>query len=152
MYHITTRSIAAAALAALTMLAAAAVSAAAPATPKPAGPIGLFRITPGVYASAGTECKAASDATTVRYNGRGIDSAQARACQARLRTHRGRTYVIDQSCIDTGTTPAPRAVERQTITVRDAHNFTLSVAGRETGFHHCPLLSLPDAMRAALKQ
>lgn len=144
------RSIATA-LAALSMLAWTAAWSAPPNAPRPAGPIGVYRLTPGVYASAGTECKATSTTTAVQYNGRGINSAQARACQARVRSHRGRTYTVDQSCIDTGATPAPRAVERQLITVRDAQNFTQTVAGRETGFHYCPLLSLPDAMRAAIK-
>lgn len=139
------------ALAGLALAAAMQQAGAAPAPAKPAGPIGVYHIKPGFYVAADADCKAPANAAILQYDGRGLSGAHTRSCRASVRSHRGRTYNVEQSCIDSGSGPAPRSKERQLITVHDGASFSQSVAGRETRYRFCPAISLPHELRKALQ-
>ncbi len=114
-------------------------------SPKPGG---VYRLKPGIYVQKDIACGSAPNAAIRQYDGRGIASAHTRACHARILSRRGNRYTVSQSCIDAGAGPAPRFVERQTVTIRDALTFSLRTRGPGTEYRYCPAYMLPAGMRA----
>lgn len=114
-------------------------------SPKPGG---VYRLKPGIYVQRDVDCGSPPNAALRRYDGRGISGAHTRECQARVLSRRGATYTVDQSCIDAGSGPAPRTVERQVVTVPDALTFTMRTRGPATTFRYCPASMLPRDLRA----
>lgn len=114
------------------------------------GPGGVYRLKPGIYVQAGTDCGSPPNAAIRRYDGRGISGAHTRACRARVLSRKGSRYAVDQSCIDAGAGPAPRVSERQIVTVTDALTFTLRTTGSGATFRYCPITMLPAGLRSPL--
>ncbi|MCP3736152.1 hypothetical protein M9979_14850 [Sphingomonas sp. RP10(2022)] len=117
-------------------------------SPKPGG---VYRLKPGIYVAQGASCRDPANAVIRQYDGRGISGAHSRACRAKILSRRGNRFVVDQSCIDAGTGPAPRSTERQTVTVRDALTFTQATRGAPTTYLYCPIDQLPAGLRSALR-
>lgn len=140
-------------LAALTLAWALPATGAAPQgfVTRPAGPVGIYPLKPGFYVADGADCKSPANAALLHYNGRGLSGAHSSACKASVRSRRGRIYTVVQSCIDSGSGPAPRSKESQQITVHDTARFTQTIAGRATSYHYCPAISLPPDLRKALQ-
>ena len=134
------------AIAALTICAATSASASVDPSPKPGG---VYRLKPGIYVQKGVACGSAPNAAIRRYDGLGISGAHSRSCRARILSRRGQRIEVSQSCIDAGAGPAPRVVERQTITVPDALTFTMRTAPNRssTTFRYCPTYMLPAGVR-----
>ena len=134
---------------AIGMLAGATVATASVDTsPKPGG---VYRLKPGIYVQKGTACASAPNAAIRQYDGRGISTAHTRACRARILSHRGNRYEVSQSCIDAGAGPAPRFVERQTVSIPDALTFDIKTRGPATQFRYCPSYMLPAGMGATAR-
>ena len=128
------------------MLAVGTVAAASVDTsPKPGG---VYRLKPGIYVQKGTACRSAPNAAIREYDGRGISTPHTRACRARVLSRRGDRYQVNQSCIDAGAGPAPRFVERQTVTIRDALTFAIKTRGPNVEYRYCPADMLPSGVRA----
>jgi hypothetical protein len=115
-----------------------------------APPGGVYRLKPGIYVAKGSDCAAPANAAIRLYDGKGLGTAHTRACKARVRTRRGSTYTVDQSCIDAGAGAAPRVVQRQQVTVHDALTFTQTIKGQATRYAYCPHSELPQDLRKAL--
>lgn len=112
-----------------------------------APPGGVYRLKPGFYVAKNTACSDAPNAAIRRYDGVGISDARTRACRAKVVSRRGGTFVVEQSCVNAGTGPAPRVVERQIVSVRDALTFSLGSAARQTTYRYCPIYMLPKSVR-----
>ncbi len=117
-------------------------------SPKPGG---VYRLKPGIYVAKGESCRSPANAVIRHYDGRGISGAHSRACRVTIRSHRGNRFVVDQSCIDAGSGPAPRSTERQTVTVRDSLTFTQATGGTGTTYRYCPIDHLPAGLRSAVR-
>lgn len=115
-----------------------------------APPGGVYRLKPGIYVAKGADCTAPANAAIRQYDGKGLGTAHTRACKAVVRTRRGSTYTVDQSCIDAGAGPAPRVLQRQQVAVHDALTFTQTIKGQATRYTYCPIDQLPDALRKAV--
>ena len=111
-------------------LAASASMAEVDRSPKPGG---VYKLKPGVFVEQGPSCKNPPNAAMKLYDGRGISTAHTRACVARViskpRSGYGHVFKVSQSCVDTGTGPGKRFVERQTIDIPDALNFLITSQG-----------------------
>ncbi|MDQ0839327.1 hypothetical protein [Sphingomonas faeni] len=116
-----------------------------------AKPGGVYRLKPGIYVQQGVECGSAPNAAIRQYDGRGISTAHTRACRAQVLSRKGSRYIVSQSCIDAGAGPAPRTIERQTVTVADALTFKLQTRGPGTSYRYCPSSMLPADLRKAAK-
>jgi len=116
-----------------------------------AKPGGVYRLKPGIYVQKGTPCASAPNAAIREYDGRGISTPHSRECRARVLARRGSRYEISQSCIDAGAGPAPRSVERQTISIRDALTFGIKTRGPVTQYRYCPPHMLPAGVRATTR-
>jgi hypothetical protein len=103
---------------------------------------------PGIYVQKGTACASAPNAAIRQYDGRGISTPHTRECRARILSRRGDRYEASQSCIDAGAGPAPRFVERQTVSIRDALTFGIKTRGPTTEYRYCPPYRLPAGIRA----
>ncbi|MET3711898.1 hypothetical protein ABIC65_002607 [Sphingomonas trueperi] len=118
-------------------------------TPPPGG---VYKLKPGIFVAQGVSCGNPPNVAIRRYDGKGISSAHSRACIARILSKRrsgyGSLYRVSQSCIDAGAGPAKRVVERQTIDIPDALNFTIRSQGNTT-YRYCPIRELPARLRAA---
>lgn len=112
-----------------------------------APPGGVYRLKPGIYVSEGTPCGAPANAAIRQYDGKGISTAHTRACKAVVRSRKGSTYTVDQSCIDAGAGPAPRLVQRQQVRVHDALTFTQTIKGNATRYGYCAPYQLPADLR-----
>ena len=132
----------------LAMLAATGASASVDPSPKPGG---VYRLKPGIYVARGADCRSPANAVIRQYDGRGLSTAHTHACRARVLTRRGNRYTVSQSCIDAGVGPAPRFVERQTVTVPDALTFTLATRGPARTYRYCPIDQLPSDLRSAVR-
>ena len=108
-----------------------------------AKPGGVYRLKPGIYVRKGVGCSSPPNAAIRQYDGRGISDAHTHACRARVLSRKGYRYSVSQSCIDAGAGPAPRIVERQTVTVPDALTFTVQTRGAGTTYLYCPTSMLP---------
>lgn len=86
-----------------------------------------------------------------QYDGREINGAHSRACRAKILSQRGNRFLVDQSCIDAGASPAPRSTERQTVTVRDALTFVQATRGARTTYQYCPIDQLPVGLRSVVR-
>jgi hypothetical protein len=129
------------------VLLAAAHAAASVDTTAPPG--GVYRLKPGIYVAEGTDCAAPANAAIRQYDGKGLSTAHTRACKVVVRTRKGSSYTVDQSCIDAGAGPAPRVVQRQQVVVQDALHFTQAIKGNRTRYAYCPVDQLPADMRKA---
>jgi len=96
-------------------------------SPKPGG---VYRLKPGIYVAH--------------------DTAHTSACKATVRKRRGNSYTADQSCIDAGSGPGPRFVQRQQVVVRDALTFTQVIGKSRTTYRYCPVSELPPGLRNVL--
>ena len=114
-----------------------------------APPGGVYRLKPGIYVAAGTDCAAPANAAIRLYDGKGLGTAHTRACKAVVRARKGSNYTVDQTCIDAGAGPAPRVVQRQKVFVHDALNFTQGIKGSQADYSYCPVNQLPPALRKA---
>lgn len=110
-------------------------------------PGGVYRLKPGTYVAKGSTCADPANAAILRYDGRGLAGAHSRACRARVLSRHGNRFVVEQSCIDAGAGPAPRSVERQSVSVMDALTFSQRVGGRATTYRYCPSYQLPAGLR-----
>lgn len=115
-------------------------------------PGGVYRLKPGIYVAAGADCTAPANAAIRQYDGHGLGTAHTHACKATVRTRRGRTYTVDQSCIDAGTGPAPRFNQRQQVVVHDALNFTQTIKGAAVRYAYCPVDQLPPDLKNAVNR
>ena len=122
------------------------VAATGPSQARP-GPAGTLPLAPGVYVLAGTECRAPSNAGLRFYDGRGISGTATHDCVATVLSTEADTLRIEQSCIDAPRGDGPRTVEAQTITVHDAHAFTLATDGGSAGFRRCADDEVPGYLR-----
>ena len=114
-----------------------------------APPGGVYKLKPGIYVAEGSDCTSPANAAILQYDGKGLRGAHSRACKVTVRSRKGDRYTVDQSCIDAGTGPAPRSVQRQQVTVQDALNFTQTIKGRSTGYFYCPVEQLPADLHHA---
>jgi len=118
-------------------------------SPKPGG---VYKLKPGIFVMQGVSCSNPPNAAIKRYDGQGISMAHTRACVARVLSRRrsgyGSIYKVSQSCIDAGIGPGKRFVERQTIDIPDALNFTIRSQGKTT-YRYCPIRELPAGLQAA---
>ena len=116
-------------------------------SPKPGG---VYRLKPGIYVAHDTGCASPPNAAIRLYDGKGIGTAHTSACKATVRKRRGTTYTVDQSCIDAGSGPGPRFVQRQQVVVRDALTFTQVIGKGRTTYRYCPASELPEGLRNVL--
>jgi hypothetical protein len=113
-------------------------------SPKPGG---VYRLKPGIYVAQDSPCETAPNAAIRKYDGKGIGTAHTHACKAAVRSRKGDTYVVDQTCIDAGMGPGKRFTERQRIRVQDALTFTQSAGRDGTTYRYCPAYQLPAGVR-----
>jgi hypothetical protein len=132
----------------LALLTATGAAASVDTSPKPGG---VYRLKPGIYVARGASCRSPANADIRQYDGRGLSTAHSRACRARVLSRKGNRYTVSQSCIDAGAGPAPRFVERQTVTVPDALTFSLATRGAATTYRYCPIDQLPAGLRSAVR-
>lgn len=111
-------------------------------------PGGVYRLKPGIYVQKETACASAPNSAIRHYDGRGISTPHTRACRARVLSRHGNRYEVSQSCIDAGAGPAPRFVERQTVSIRDALTFSIKTRGPAAEYRYCPAYMLPAGIRA----
>lgn len=117
-------------------------------SPKPGG---VYRLKPGIFVAKGSTCADPANAAVLAYDGKGLSGAHSRSCRARVLSKRGGTFVVAQSCIAAGAEPAPRVVQRQTVSVQDALDFTLRTTGPATAYRYCPSYQLPAGLRSAAR-
>ena len=117
-------------------------------SPKPGG---IYRLKPGIYVQRDVACESAPNAAVRQYDGFGISDARTHACRARILSHRGSRYVVEQSCIDAGAGAAPRVKERQTVMIADALTFTVRTTGQGTTYRYCPAYMFPPGLRETNK-
>lgn len=132
---------------ALALGSAALAHASVDTSPKPGG---VYRLKPGIYVAHDIGCGAPPNAAIRLYDGKGIGTAHTSACKAKVRKRRGTTYTVDQSCIDAGSGPGPRFVQRQQVVVRDALTFTQVIGKGRTTYRYCPVSALPPGLRDVL--
>lgn len=113
-------------------------------SPKPGG---LFKLKPGAYVANGAPCEAPPNGSIRRYDGEAIVAMHNVACNTRVRARNGNRYTVDQRCVDTRGQPVRRALQRQTIQVRDALNFTQTIDGDSVDYRYCPVYQLPPKLR-----
>lgn len=145
-----TRTIHTIAMLVMTLGVSSVALASADTSPKPGG---VYQLKPGIYVAKGSDCGAPANAAIRQYDGKGLSTAHTRACKATVRSHKrgSSSYTVDQSCIDAGAGPAPRAVERQQIVVQDALNFTQVIKGDRTAYQYCPVYQLPADLQKAVR-
>lgn len=134
------------AFATLAALSAGACQASVDTSPRPGG---VYKLKPGIFVAEGSDCAAPANAAIRQYDGKGIATAHTRACRAVIKSRRGASFKVEQSCIDAGSGPAPRKTQRQTIAVRDALSFTQTIGAASTSFRYCPVDALPADLRKA---
>ena len=108
---------------------------------------GVLPLKHGIFVASDATCQDPPNAAIRRYDGQGLSGAHTRACRAKVLSHKGRTYEVDQSCLDAGAGPAPRSSERQTIVVANNLEFTLRRAAGEQTFKYCAASLLPPGIR-----
>ena len=112
----------------------------------------VLPLKPGVYVLETSGCSAPANAGVRFYDGRGISGSATHSCRTLVRSHRGDTYLVEQSCIDTPSGDGPRTSESQTITVQDALTFTLATEDESARFRYCPVGELPEYLRQRMSQ
>lgn len=117
-------------------------------SPKPGG---VYKLKPGIFVAKDVDCGSPPNAAIRLYDGKGISTAHTRACKASVRSKRGSTYTVDQSCIDAGSGPAPRFVQRQQVVVQDALTFTQVIGKGRTSYRYCPVYQLPKGLQNVLR-
>lgn len=98
---------------------------------------GTLPLERGVYVATGADCKEPANAEIRIWNGTGLSGSATRNCRPTIKSRKGNTYTVSNSCENTydGT----RTAEQQSITVSDATHFTL--AGQK--FRKCPSGAAP---------
>jgi len=108
---------------------------------------GVLPLKHGIFVASDVRCEDAPNAAIRRYDGRGLSGAHSRACRAKVLSQRGKTYEIEQSCIDAGAGPAPRSTERQTIVIDNNLDFVMRRKAGEQRFRYCAASMLPAGVR-----
>lgn len=109
---------------------------------------GILPLKHGVFVSTGIPCSSPPNAALRRYDGEGLSGAHTHACQIKIVGQQGKSYDIEQSCIDAGQGPGPRSSETATIDIQDNLTFTLKRGGAGQTFRYCAASELPQALRA----
>lgn len=107
---------------------------------------GALPLKHGIFVASDSDCGSPPNAAIRRYDGVGLSGAHTRDCRAKVLSHKGQTYEVDQSCIDAGSGPAPRSTERQTIVIENNLQFTLRRAAGEQTFKYCAASLLPPGI------
>ncbi|WP_161956797.1 hypothetical protein [Sphingosinithalassobacter portus] len=108
---------------------------------------GVLPLERGIYVQEGTACGDPPNAAIRIYDGSGLSGSATHACHARILSHDGERYTVDESCIDTPSGAGRRTTERQTITVADALTFTLATRHDSARFRFCPPVELPGFLQ-----
>lgn len=108
---------------------------------------GILPLKHGIFVSAGIPCSDPSNAALRRYDGEGLSGAHTHACRIKIVGQQGKSYDIEQSCIDAGQGPAPRSSETATIDIQDNLTFTLKRGGAGETFRYCAASELPSALK-----
>jgi hypothetical protein len=108
---------------------------------------GVLPLKHGIFVADDVSCGDPPNAAIRRYDGQGLSGAHSRDCRAKVLSKRGSTYEVDQSCIDAGSGPAPRSSERQTITIADNLDFTLTREAGSQRFRYCAPALLPPGIQ-----
>jgi hypothetical protein len=124
--------------------AATAAAGSADTTRKPGG---VYPLKPGIFVAEGSSCREPANVAIRQYDGRGISTAHSRSCIARILSRRGGTFEVRQTCIGAGAGPAPRVVEKQTVSIRDALTFSMGRTVSATTYRYCPVDRLPADLR-----
>jgi len=108
---------------------------------------GALPLKHGIFVSADIPCGDPPNAALRRYDGEGLSGAHTHACQIKVIGQRGKSYDIEQSCIDAGQGPGPRSTETATVDIQDNLTFTLKRGGAGETFRYCAASELPEALR-----
>lgn len=108
---------------------------------------GVLPLKHGIFVASGASCGSPPNAALRRYDGVGLSGAHTRACRAKVLSHRGKAYEVDQSCLDAGSGPAKRTSERQTIVIENNLNFVLRRKAGEQRFKYCAASLLPAGVK-----
>ncbi|USI74745.1 hypothetical protein [Sphingomonas morindae] len=135
-------------IAALAGLVATAATASVDTTPPPGG---VYRLKPGLYVAQGTPCSDPPNAAIRSYDGRGLSTPHSHACRVRILARHGQRFTVAQTCLDTGTGPGARFVERQEVTVPDALTVSIRTRGPATTYRYCPIDQLPASLRPSTR-
>lgn len=108
---------------------------------------GALPLKHGIFVSVDTPCGDPPNAALRRYDGEGLSGAHTHACQIKVIGQRGKSYDVEQSCIDAGQGPGPRSTETATVDIQDNLTFTLKRGGAGETFRYCAASELPAALR-----
>ncbi|CAN5437774.1 hypothetical protein BH10PSE4_BH10PSE4_25650 [soil metagenome] len=108
---------------------------------------GVLPLKHGIFVASGASCGSPPNAGLRRYDGVGLSGAHTRACRTKVLSRRGKTYEVDQSCLDAGSGPTKRTVERQTIVIDNNLAFVLRRKAGEQRFNYCAASLLPAGLR-----
>lgn len=108
---------------------------------------GVLQLKHGIFVSADIPCSDPPNAALRRYDGEGLSGAHTHACRIKVVGQRGKSYDIEQSCIDVGQGPGPRSTEAATIDIQDNLTFTLKRGGAGETFRYCAASELPPGLR-----
>lgn len=109
---------------------------------------GALPVARGVYVATSDSCADPAFASVRTYDGRGLGSPHTRACVARVVSTRGPVTTFDNECIDAGSGPGLRSIQRLTMTVQSERRFTLQESdGDALSLRHCPASELPESLR-----
>lgn len=109
---------------------------------------GVLPLKHGIFVSADIPCSDPPNAALRRYDGDGLSGAHTHACRIKIVGQRGKSYDIEQSCIDAGQGPGPRSTEAATIDIQDNLTFTLKRGGAGEAFRYCAASELPPGLRS----
>lgn len=108
---------------------------------------GVLPLKHGIFVSADIPCSDPPNAALRRYDGEGLSGAHTHACKIKIVGQRGKSYDIEQSCIDAGQGPGPRSTETATIDIQDNLTFALKRGGAGETFRYCAASELPPGLR-----
>jgi len=108
---------------------------------------GVLPLKHGIFVSADIPCSDPPNAALRRYDGEGLSGAHTHACNIKIVGQRGKSYDIEQSCIDAGQGPGPRSTETATIDIQDNLTFALKRGGAGETFRYCAASELPPGLR-----
>ena len=92
----------------------------------------------GAYVGVGTACENPPNAELRTYDGRGLGSAKAADCRARVLSTQGNIYQIEQDCREYSGPKLERATERVTIRVDGPDRYTDLTGSGSDSFRLCP--------------
>ena len=108
---------------------------------------GVLPLKHGIFVASDARCQDPPNAALRRYDGQGLSGAHTRACRAKVLSHRGKAYEVDQSCLDAGAGPAKRTSERQTVVIENNLEFVLRRKAGEQRFKYCAASLLPPGIK-----